>query len=156
MGPRDIARATGVSTDTLRHYERKGLLPGVTRTASGYRRFSAASVQRVLLIQRALVVGFSLSDLQRVFAQRDHGGAPCRNVRDLVGARLDELSRHIEDLISLRNDLRVLLDEWDATLARTPSGQRAHLLEGLGSKPGIERNRRTGRQPLRRQRPRAR
>jgi DNA-binding transcriptional MerR regulator len=155
MGPRDIARATGVSTDTLRHYERKGLLPGVTRTASGYRRFSAASVQRVLLIQRALVVGFSLSDLQRVFAQRDRGGAPCRSVRELVGTRLDELSRHIEDLVGLRNDLRSLLDEWDATLARTPSGERAHLLESLGSKSGIDRNRRTRRAPLRRPKPRA-
>ena len=41
MGPRDVARITGVSTDTLRHYERKGLLPGVTRTAAGYRRYSA-------------------------------------------------------------------------------------------------------------------
>ena len=71
MGPRDVARTTGVSTDTLRHYERKGLLPGVTRTAAGYRRYSAATVERVLLIQRALVVGFSLADLKRVLAVRD-------------------------------------------------------------------------------------
>ena len=64
MGPRDVARVTGVSTDTLRHYERKGLLPGVTRSAAGYRRYSAATVERVMLIQRALVVGFSLAELQ--------------------------------------------------------------------------------------------
>ena len=68
MGPRDVARTTGVSTDTLRHYERKGLLPGVTRTAAGYRRYSAATVERVLLIQRALVVGFSLADLKTCWA----------------------------------------------------------------------------------------
>jgi DNA-binding transcriptional MerR regulator len=71
MGPREVARTTGVSTDTLRHYERKGLLPGVTRTTAGYRRYSAASVERVLLIQRALVVGFSLADLGRVLSVRD-------------------------------------------------------------------------------------
>ena len=141
MGPRDVARAAGVSTDTLRHYERKGLLPGVTRTAAGYRQYSAATVQRVLLIQRALVVGFSLQDLHRVLGVRDNGGAPCRSVRDLVGRRLEDLNQGIKELISLRDDLRVLVDEWDTTLAKTPQGQRAHLLETLGSKSGIERNR---------------
>ena len=54
MGPKEVARATGVSTDTLRHYERQGLLPRVGRTASGYREYPAETVQRVLLIQRAL------------------------------------------------------------------------------------------------------
>jgi MerR family copper efflux transcriptional regulator len=54
LGPRHVARATGVSTDTLRHYERQGLLPGVLRTSAGYRRYTSATVQRVLLIQRAL------------------------------------------------------------------------------------------------------
>jgi len=117
MGPRDVARAAGVSTDTLRHYERKGLLPEVTRTAAGYRRYSAAMVERVLLIQRALVVGFSLPDLQRVLSVRDRGGAPCRSVRDLVGKRLAELNERIEELVRLREELRVLLDEWDRSAA---------------------------------------
>jgi DNA-binding transcriptional MerR regulator len=149
MGPRDVSRATGVSTDTLRHYERNGLLPGVTRTAAGYRRYSAATVQRVLLIQRALVVGFSLADLKRVLGMRDKGGAPCGSVRGLVGERLHRLDRHIEELTALREDLRVLLVEWDVTLTKTPQGQRAHLLEGLGSKSGIERARRERRAPSR-------
>jgi DNA-binding transcriptional MerR regulator len=149
MAPRDVARATGVSTDTLRHYERNGLLPAVTRTAAGYRRYSAATVQRVLLIQRALVVGFSLADLKRVLGVREKGGAPCRSVRELVGERLNELNRRIEELIALREELRVLLEEWDVTLAKTPDGQRAHLLETLGSKSSIERTRRKRRAPSR-------
>ena len=132
MGPRDVARATGVSTDTLRHYERKGLLPRVARTAVGYRRYSAVTVERVLLIQRALVVGFSLEDLKRVLTTRDGGGAPCRSVRELVGQRLQDLDRRIGELSSIRDELRGLLSEWDAKLARTPQGQRAHLLETLG------------------------
>ena len=141
-GPRDVARATGVSTDTLRHYERCGLLPGVTRTGAGYRRYSAATVQRVLLIQRALVVGFSLTDLKRILSVRDTGGAPCRGVRDFVRNRLVELNLRIEELIALREELRALLEEWDEKLAKTPESERAHLLETLGSKPGIERTRR--------------
>jgi len=66
LGPREVARATGVSTDTLRHYERLGLLPAVHRTTSGYRRYAPAAVARVQMIQRALVMGFSLRDLKRV------------------------------------------------------------------------------------------
>jgi DNA-binding transcriptional MerR regulator len=142
MGPRAVARATGVSTDTLRHYERKGLLPGVTRTAAGYRRYSAATVERVLLIQRALVVGFSLADLTRVLGVRDRGGAPCLSVRALVGERLEGLNRRIEELLALRDELRSLLDDWDGRLATTPKGQRAHLLETLGGRAIIEGTRR--------------
>ena len=141
MGPRQVASATGVSTDTLRHYERNGLLPAVTRTAAGYRQYPSATVQRVLLIQRALVVGFSLADLKRVLGVRDKGGAPCGSVRQLVGERLDELNRRIEELTALRRELRLQLQEWDAKLARTPLGQRAHLLETLGSRARIERTR---------------
>jgi DNA-binding transcriptional MerR regulator len=145
MGPKEVARATGVSTDTLRHYERQGLLPRVARTAAGYRQYSAATVQRVLLIQRALVVGFSLADLKRVLTVRDRGGAPCRNVRELIDERLQALDHRIEELLALREELRGILTEWDDRLLRTPPGQRAHLLESLGSKPQIESVRRARR-----------
>jgi DNA-binding transcriptional MerR regulator len=142
MGPRDVARTTGVSTDTLRHYERKGLLPRVTRTAAGYRQYSAATVERVLLIQRALVVGFSLTDLKRVLGARDRGGAPCRSVRALVGERLERLNQRIEEMRILRDELGALLAEWDGRLAGTPDGKRAHLLETLGTRSVIESTRR--------------
>lgn len=141
LGPREVARTTGVSTDTLRHYERHGLLPAVSRTESGYRRYSPATIERVLLIQRALVVGFSLAELKRVFTVRNMGGAPCRSVRALVGERLDELTRRIDQLVTLREDLRALVVDWDATLANTPPGERAYLLDALAAIPGIERSR---------------
>jgi DNA-binding transcriptional MerR regulator len=138
LGAKAVALATGVSTDTLRHYERKGLLPPVHRTASGHRRYSSATVKRVLLIQRALVVGVSLNDLSRVLSVRDRGGAPCHNVRVLVGERLEILERQIEDLVVLRDELRTLLADWDVTLAHTPLGKPAHLLEGLAARVAIE------------------
>ena len=131
LGPREVARATGVSTDTLRHYERLGLLPDVHRTTSGYRRYAPAAVARVQMIQRALVMGFSLRDLKRVLAVRDAGGAPCRSVRALVGQRLQELNERLEHLRGLRDDLTDLVAEWDRTLAATPAGARAHLLEAV-------------------------
>ncbi len=142
LSAKAAARATGVSTDTLRHYERRGLLPRVHRTASGHRRYSPVAIERVLLIQRALVVGFALDDLGRVLSLRDRGGAPCQKVRALVAERLDALERQVEDLVALRDDLRTVLADWDDILAKTPSGKPAHLLDMLGTRSEVERARR--------------
>jgi DNA-binding transcriptional MerR regulator len=135
IGPRALADASGVSTDTLRHYERLGLLPGTTRTPAGYRRYAPATVDRVRLIQRALVVGFSLRELASALGQRDRGAPPCRRVRALVGARLEGLEHRLQDLTALRDEMRILLQEWDQRLAETPNGQRSRLLDMLARHP---------------------
>jgi len=92
MRSAELARASGVSTDTLRHYERRGLL-SPTRSANGYRQYPAGALDRVLLIRRALASGFRLEDLARVLKSRDQGEAPCREVRALAEARLIALER---------------------------------------------------------------
>jgi DNA-binding transcriptional MerR regulator len=80
-----MAQLTGLSTDTLRRFERKGLLvPG--RSSNGYREYSPEAVQRIRLVQRALSVGFTLDELARVVRIRERGGAPCREVRALAAA----------------------------------------------------------------------
>jgi MerR family transcriptional regulator, copper efflux regulator len=127
----ELARLTGVSTDTLRHYERKGLLAPPPRTPSGYRRYPASAVARVHLIRRALVIGFTLEELSRVFRERESGGAPCQKVRGIVQRRVDALGRQLAELKQLKRDLEAMLREWDLRLAQTPSGERAYLLEGL-------------------------
>jgi DNA-binding transcriptional MerR regulator len=137
LGPSEVARLTGVSTDTLRHYEKRGLLPAPLRSGAGYRRYAPAAVERVKLIQRALDVGFSLRDLARVFAERAKGGAPCRSVRALVGDRLGDVERRIDELTTLKAELTALLADWDTRLAGTPAGGRAHLLDALAARPGL-------------------
>ncbi len=140
MGPRALAEATRVSPDTLRHYERLGLLPGVTRTEAGYRRYPPPLIDRVRLIQQALAVGFSLKDLASVLQQRDRGGSPpCQRVRALVGDRLEELDRRLAELTVLRDEMQSLLRDWDNRLAQTPAGQRARLLDMLGQRPPMGR-----------------
>ena len=138
IGPRALAEASGVSTDTLRHYERMGLLTGTTRTAAGYRRYPPAAVDRVRLIRRALVVGFSLRELASVLRQRDRGPAPCQRVRAVVGARLQALEQQLLDLMTIRDELRIVLGEWDRRLADTPAGQRARLLDLLAGHPVLD------------------
>ena len=140
LAPREVAQRCGVSSDTLRHYERKGLLPRAARTGSGYRRYPPETVARVLLVQRALVVGFSLDELARVLRERDRGEPPCRAVRDLVSARLSSLEARLAQLTALRRELRQLLATWDRRLATIPAGEAAHLL----ALAGWQRGHRTG------------
>jgi len=124
----ELARLAGISTDTLRHYERKGLLaPG--RSPNGYREYPSGALERVRLVQRALSVGLTLEELSRILRVRDRGGAPCRQVRALVAAKLEALDERIRAMIALRDEMSALLGEWDAHLAETPEGERALLLE---------------------------
>lgn len=128
----EIARRAGVSTDTLRHYERKGLLAKPRRLVNGYRAYSTEALERVLLIQRALAVGFTLDELARLFRARDRGQPPCREVRAIARRKLVDLEQQLEDLTRFREDLKRLLEEWDARLAKTGAAP-ARLLESLAS-----------------------
>jgi DNA-binding transcriptional MerR regulator len=128
----ELARLCGVSPDTIRHYERVGVLPAAVRGANGYRLFPRESVARVQLIRRALAIGFSLEELKRILGQRDAGTPPCRSVRALAGEKLDTLDRRIAEMTAARQDLAQLIAEWDARLASTRDGDPAHLLEQPG------------------------
>jgi DNA-binding transcriptional MerR regulator len=139
LSPSELARLTGVSTDTLRHYERKRVLGIPARSRSGYRRYPHEAVARVGLVRRALTIGFTLDELAGVLSERDRGGAPCRSVRTLVADRLAELETRLRDLTELRDELRVLLREWDQRLARIPAGVQARLLDLLADRPAVDR-----------------
>lgn len=130
-----LAALAGVSTDTLRYYERRGLLPRPPRDSNGYRRYPEAAAARVRIIQRALDAGFTVADLARVFRQRDAGGAPCRDVFRMAQARLQELDERIAGLTQLRHQLHRVVREWEERLATTPAGRRAGLLDGLAAAP---------------------
>ena len=127
----ELARLAGVSTDTLRHYERKGLLVAVRRSANGYREYPQAALDRVRLIRRALAVGFTLDELARILKLRDKGGAPCREVRALAERKLSEVENQLAQLVALRNDLRSILKDWDALLSDRAANERSGLLEAL-------------------------
>lgn len=130
-----LARFTGVSTDTLRHYERLGLLPMPQRTANNYREYRPTSQQRVDLIQRALTIDFSLSELKTILAVRDSGGAPCRHVRALMHSKIRDINQQIRNLVSIRVELNRLSKDWGRRLRRTKPGQAARLLEAVPPTP---------------------
>jgi MerR family Zn(II)-responsive transcriptional regulator of zntA len=128
----ELARISGVSADTLRHYERKGLLKP-RRAPNGYREYPRHAVERVSLIRAALAIGFKLDDLERIFKIRDAGGAPCRQVRELAAAKLDELEALVRDLTAMRDEMREIIKDWDRRLNSVPANEPARLLETLGA-----------------------
>jgi DNA-binding transcriptional MerR regulator len=129
-----------VSPDTLRHYERKGLLAKPRRLENGYRMYPAEALDRVRLIQRALVVGFTLDELARLLRARDHGHPPCREVRDLAQQKLRDVEQLLEDLARFRDAFDRMLREWDVRLAKRDGQAPARLLESLASKPPMHQS----------------
>jgi len=127
----ELSRLAGISSDTLRHYERLGVLPKPPRTNGGYRDYPASSLDRVRLIQSALKVGFSLPELVTVLKMRDRGEAPCRRVRDIAINKLEDLRQQIEDLMRMRDQLERIVKDWDVRLTGTTKGKQARLLENL-------------------------
>jgi len=128
----ELARLAGLSPDSLRHYERLGLL-SATRTQGRFREYRRDAVQRVRVIQAALAIGFTLAELSGLFAERAAGRPPCRRARALAASKLVELTARIEELCRLQARLRRTLAVWDEQLAGTPAGVPARLLDSLAS-----------------------
>lgn len=127
----ELARRSGVSTDTLRHYETKGVIKRPPRQANGYRSYPPETLQRVQLVRRSLTIGFTLDELAEVLRIREGGGAPCRKVRDLAAKKLESIEERLKELIAVRDELKATLKDWDARLAKARPNQRSRLLENL-------------------------
>jgi DNA-binding transcriptional MerR regulator len=133
----DLAKSVGVSPDTIRHYERVGLLPAPARTRAGYRQYPPSAIERVMLVRHALRFGFSLRDLARFLRTREAGGAPCREVRAAGERILAAVEQQIAELTAARETIRKTLHTWDLRLARTERDRPAHLLESLEAETGL-------------------
>ena len=106
----ELARRAGISTDTLRHYERVGVLAKPARSTGNYRIYPETALPRVMLVRRALALGFSLAELSVVLRERERGAPPCRKVRALASQKLASTEARLVELTRLRDDLRTLLE----------------------------------------------
>ena len=109
----EVAKASGVGIETLRFYEKSGLLDQPSRTESGYRLYDIEVLDRLDFIKRAQVLGFSLDEIKRVIADRRAGQSPCAEVREIVRHRLAELDTRMREMKRYRNELASALAEWD-------------------------------------------
>jgi DNA-binding transcriptional MerR regulator len=98
----DVATQAGVSVDTVRFYERVGVLPAPGRTESGYRDYAAGTVERIQLTRRLQAIGFTLADASDALAAHDAGGATCESERWRLQAVLDRVDARLAELAALR------------------------------------------------------
>jgi Hg(II)-responsive transcriptional regulator len=118
MRTSEAAASAQVNPQTLRYYERRGLIAKPERTGSGYRAYPDEAVNRVRFIKRAQAVGFSLTDIE-VLLHLDSGRATdCRAAQDLAEAKVAELERRIHEMTAMRDTLRRFVTECDT--ARPP------------------------------------
>lgn len=124
-----LSHLAGVSRDTLRHYERKGLLPVAQRSENGYRHYPAQALDRVRLIRAALSIGFTVDELREILQSRDRGVAPCHQVHALAVEKARELHTRIREMEALHSALQKAIRGWARKLKSTAPGKRAGLLE---------------------------
>lgn len=110
-----LAREVGATPDTVRYYERLGLLPGVTRTGAGYRIFGDRDVERMHFIRSAQRLGFSLTEITELLGIREHGLCPCGRARDRLAAKLPEIEARLAELQALRDTIHSVLDGADGS-----------------------------------------
>ena len=105
-----LADQAGLSADTVRYYERVGLLPKPARSAAGYRLYDQTAIGRIQLIKSAQRAGLRLREIGELLQVADHGQCPCGHTEDLLRRRLAEVRGELDRLRALEADLNRLLE----------------------------------------------
>jgi MerR family transcriptional regulator, copper efflux regulator len=109
----EVSKSSGIGIETLRFYEKIGLLERPGRTYAGYRLYDESVLERLAFIKRAQILGFSLDEIKQLIAHKSAGENPCGQVREIVRERLAELDQRIEQMKLYRDELATALIEWD-------------------------------------------
>lgn len=111
LGIGDLARATGTKVETIRYYERIGLLPEPPRTEGNYRAYGDRHLARLSFIRRARDLGFSVQNVRTLLDLVDQRDQPCDTVDSIAHTHLAEIEHKLADLRALRRELRALLHQ---------------------------------------------
>ena len=104
-----LASLAGVRTDTIRYYERAGLLPAPHRTSGDHRRYAAADADRLLFIRGAQRLGLRLAEIRQLLAVRDTGSCPCEPAEGMLRRHVTEIDTEMARLARLRAQLLEML-----------------------------------------------
>lgn len=107
-----LAKRVGVNVQTVRFYEREGLLPNPQRTQSGYRVYGEDDLRRLQFIRQAKALGFSLEEIKGFLRMRSVGQCPCTDVIKIGERHLRDLERQIADLTKFSAGLRRAVRGW--------------------------------------------
>lgn len=106
----DITKKLGLSADTLRYYEKIGLLSKISRTESGIRQYSDKDISNLKFIQRAQKMNFKLAEISDLLKMRQDPQHAKDEIRQLTASKLDDIEHQLNDLTMLRNELTLLMN----------------------------------------------
>ncbi|WP_201409500.1 MerR family transcriptional regulator [Mycobacterium paraintracellulare] len=113
MRTSEVAAEAQVNTQTLRYYERRGLLPEPERTRSGYRVYTPEAVRVVRFVKRAEYLGFTLDDIEELLHLAEGGPASCEEAETIARTWIADLQQRIARLADMRDALARLVDTCD-------------------------------------------
>jgi MerR family mercuric resistance operon transcriptional regulator len=105
----EVATATGLETQTIRFYERQGLLPMPRRATNGYRVYDPSTITRLQFIRNGQGAGLTLAEIATILELRAEGATPCAHVRALLAAKLHDVQTRQGELADLEAELEGLL-----------------------------------------------
>ena len=109
----EVAKESGTSIDTIRYYEKLGLLEKPSRSEGGFRLYSEAEIQKLRFIRKAQGLGFSLKEIKAIMQESRKGlGNCCGHVEGLIKDKLSELDVKFRELKAMRSDLQGMLKQW--------------------------------------------
>ncbi len=118
----ELAKATGLSTKTIRFYEAEGLIPDPPRTGSGYRSYAEPDVARLAFILKAKRLGLSLEEIKEVLQLHDWDQPTCVHVRSLLEEKVTQIETVIQDLLGFKEELESLRDQATSLVDCLPLG----------------------------------
>ena len=124
----ELGHRAGVTADTIRYYEREGLLAPPARTPAGYRDYDETALEDLRFIKKGQTLGLRLADVREVMAITSGGKLPCDHVRATITTRLQEVDEKIRDLQALRSTLMETLAQIDP-LMEPVAGCRCTIIE---------------------------
>jgi MerR family mercuric resistance operon transcriptional regulator len=127
-----LAKLAGVKPDTIRFYERSGLLPKPSLTASGYRVYNDSALNQLRFIRKAQSLGFTLDEIRRIMSLRGQGKETCRCVIAIAEATLSETETKLNELREFRDKLITNLTRWKRKRRGPMAAEFCALIEAAG------------------------
>ena len=122
-----LARSASVNVETVRYYERRGLMPAPERRESGYRLYREDDLERIHFIRQAKQLGFTLREIQDLLLLRDESESRCRKVNERVRQKIEDIDTKIREL----KQMRCLLGSLSASCSEAMSNEECPLLDAL-------------------------
>ena len=131
----EVSRRAGIGIETLRFYEKSGLLDRPGRTESGYRLYDESVLERLAFVKKAQLLGFTLDEIKQLIDHKRKGENPCAEVREIVKIRLEELNERVEQMVLYRDELSAALGDWEEI--GEADGHVCGLIEGSHIEHGM-------------------